>query len=133
MDALNEGDLHRANTDDLSAQTNKVPLHNTEDLGWIDELKQKPTDLSSGRWLYLFILLVLLAEQAWAVRISYHARPEDLEALAPSAAAAFAHHALPDPGVRGRGPRQRPGRNPVGAARRPPTANHHDRTPAGRR
>ena len=101
VDALNEGDLRRANTDDLAAQTNKLPLHNTEDLGWIDELKQKPTDLSSGRWLYLFILLVLLAEQAWAVRISYHTRPEDLEALAPSAAAAYAHHATPTPASAG--------------------------------
>jgi hypothetical protein len=97
VDALAEGDLRRANTDDLATQTNKAPLHNTEDLGWIDDLKQKPTDLSSGRWLYLLILLVLIAEQAWAVRISYHTKPEDLEALAPSAAAAYAHHttALP--------------------------------------
>jgi hypothetical protein len=91
VDALAEGDLRRANTDDLSAQTGKAPLHNTEDLGWIDELKQKPTDLSSGRWLYLFILLVLLAEQAWAVRVSYHSKPDDLELHAPSAAAAFTH------------------------------------------
>ncbi|MBN9117741.1 MAG: BatA domain-containing protein [Planctomycetes bacterium] len=97
VDALAEGDLRRANTDDLAAQTNKVPLHNTEDLGWIDEFKQKPTDLSSGRWLYLLVLLVLIAEQAWAVRISYHTKPEDLELLAPSAAAAYAHHAVPTP------------------------------------
>lgn len=89
-DALTEGDLRRANTDDLAALTNKAPLHNAEDLGWIDELKQKPTDLSSRRWLYLVLLLVLIAEQAWAVRISYHTKPEDLGALAPSAAAVFA-------------------------------------------
>lgn len=91
IDALAEGDLRRANTDDLSQQTSKTPLHNTEDLGWIDEFKQKPSDLSSGRWLYLVLLLLLIAEQAWAVRISYHTKPEDLEALAPSAAAAYAH------------------------------------------
>ena len=81
--------------------TNKAPLHNIEDLSWIDDLKQKPTDLSSRRWLYLLILLVLIAEQAWAVRISYHTRPEDLEALAPSAAAAYAHHTLPTPASAG--------------------------------
>ncbi len=92
VDALAEGDLRRANTDDLATQTNKVPLHNTEDLAWIDEFKQKPSDLSSGRWLYLLLMLVLIAEQMWAVRISYHTKPEDLEELAPSAAAAFAHH-----------------------------------------
>ncbi|QJW93531.1 BatA domain-containing protein [Frigoriglobus tundricola] len=97
VDALNEGDLRRANTDDVAGQTGKVPLHNAEDLGWIDDLKQKPSDLSSGRWLYLLILLVLVAEQAWAVRTSYHSRPEDLEALAPSAAAAYTHHTPPTP------------------------------------
>jgi Aerotolerance regulator N-terminal len=94
-DALIEGDLRRANTDDVAALTNKAPLHNTEDLKWIDDLKQKPTDLSSRRWLYLLLLLVLIAEQAWAVRISYHTKPEDLEALAPSAAAVFAHGTAP--------------------------------------
>lgn len=101
VDALAEGDLRRANTDDLSQQTNKAPLHNTEDLSWIDELKQKPTDLSSGRWLYLLLLLVLIAEQAWAVRISYHTKPEDLETLAPSAAAAYAHHTTAPPASAG--------------------------------
>ncbi|MFM8273941.1 MAG: hypothetical protein ACKODX_16640, partial [Gemmata sp.] len=90
VDAAREGDLRRANTDDLATQTNKAPLHNIEDLSWIDDLKQKPTDMSSRRWLYLLILLVLLAEQAWAVRISYHTKPEDLDGHAPSAAAAFA-------------------------------------------
>jgi hypothetical protein len=101
VDALNEGDLRRANTDDLAQYTNRAPLHNTEDLSWIEELKQKPTDLSSRRWLYLVILLVLIAEQAWAVRISYHTKPEDLELHAPSAAAAFAHHAVPTPASSG--------------------------------
>ena len=101
VDAAAEGDLRRTNTDDLATQTNKVPLHNTEDLGWVDEFKQKPSDLSSGRWLYLLILLVLIAEQAWAVRISYHTKPEDLEMLAPSAAAAYAHHAVATPASSG--------------------------------
>ncbi|HEY1190483.1 MAG TPA: hypothetical protein VGE74_22815, partial [Gemmata sp.] len=95
VDAAREGDLRRANTDDLSQWTNKAPLHNTEDLSWIDDLKQKPSDLSSRRWLYFLILLVLVAEQAWAVRISYHTKPEDLESLAPSAAAAFAARSHP--------------------------------------
>jgi hypothetical protein len=101
VDAANEGDLRRENTDELAKHTNKAPLHNTEDLGWIDDLKQKPTDLSSGRWIYLLILLVLLAEQAWAVRISYHTKPEDLEMLAPSAAAAYAHSTTPSPASAG--------------------------------
>jgi hypothetical protein len=101
IDALDEGDLRRATTDDLANYTNKAPLHNTEDLNWLDDLKQKPTDMSSRRWLYLLILLALVAEQAWAVRMSYHTRPEDLDALAPSAAAAFAHHSAPAPASAG--------------------------------
>ena len=101
VDAASEGDLRRENTDELAKHTNKAPLHNTEDLGWIDELKQKPTDMSSGKWLYLLILIVLIFEQAWAVRISYHSKPEDLETLAPSAAAAYAHHSTPTPASAG--------------------------------
>lgn len=103
VDAAAEGDLRRENTDELSKHTNKAPLHNTEELQWIDELKQKPSDLSSGKWIYLLILIVLIFEQAWAVRISYHAKPEDLEALAPSAAAAYAHHTTPTPASAGEG------------------------------
>ena len=90
IDAAREGDLRRANTDDLNALTGKAPIHNIEDLAWLDDFKQKPTDLSSRRWLYVVLLLLLIAEQAWAVRMSYHTRPEDLDTLAPSAAAAFA-------------------------------------------
>ncbi len=101
VDAINEGDLRRANTDDLAALTNKTDVVNPDDPGVFEKLKQKPTDLSSRRWLYLVILLLLIAEQAWAVRISYHTKPEDLEALAPSAAAAYAHHATPLPSSNG--------------------------------
>jgi hypothetical protein len=101
VDAANEGDLRRENTDELAKHTNKAPLHNTVDLAWIDDLKQKPTDMSSGRWIYLLLLLVLIVEQAWAVRISYHTKPEDLEALAPSAAAVYAHSTTATPGAIG--------------------------------
>ena len=76
-------------------------MHSIDDTGWLDTLKQKQTDLSSGRWIYLVILLVLICEQAMAVRLSHHQRPEDLEAFAPSAAAAFAH-GTPPSGRRGR-------------------------------
>ncbi|MDY3558353.1 BatA domain-containing protein [Gemmata sp. JC673] len=97
VDAMREGDLRRANTDDLAQWTNKAPIHNTEDLSWLDDFKQKPSDMSSRRWLYFLLLLVLIAEQAWAVRMSYHTKPEDLEALAPSAAAAFQPRSTPLP------------------------------------
>jgi hypothetical protein len=90
IDAAREGDLRRSNSDDLKTIAKGAEVHSPDDTTWLDTLKQKQTDLSSGRWLYLVILLVLIAEQAMAVRLSHHGRPEDLEAFAPSAAAAFA-------------------------------------------
>ena len=37
-----------------------------------ERLFEKKSDLSESPWLFLFILLVLVAEQAMAVRLSYH-------------------------------------------------------------
>ena len=91
IDTAREGPLQRAKGTDLDDQAKGAEVHSTDDTGWLDTLKQKQTDLSSGRWIYLVILLVLICEQAMAVRLSHHQRPEDLEAFAPSAAAAFAH------------------------------------------
>lgn len=91
LDAEHEGDLRRANSDEFKSTAKGADLHSSEDLGWLEGLKQKQTDLSSGRWIYLVILLVLISEQALAVRLSYHTRPENLEAFSPSAAAAFTH------------------------------------------
>jgi len=90
VDATREGDLRRAARDDLAQQAPGVPVHSPDDTAWITNLKQKRDDFSTRRWLYLFILLALVAEQAMAVRLSRHTRPEDTELLAPSAAAAFA-------------------------------------------
>jgi hypothetical protein len=90
IDTAMEGDLRRSNGDDLKTIAKGAEVHSPDDSTWLDTLKQKQTDLSSGRWIYLVILLVLIAEQAMAVRLSHHGRPEDLEAFAPSAAAAFA-------------------------------------------
>jgi hypothetical protein len=95
IDAAKEGDLRRTNADEFKSTAKGAELHSVEDLGWLESLKQKQTDLSSGRWIYLLILLVLIFEQAMAVRLSYHTQPETLEALAPSAAAAFAHGTPP--------------------------------------
>jgi hypothetical protein len=95
VDAQREGDLRRVHRDDVTQQAPGAAVHSPDDTGWLDELKQKQTDLSSNRWIYLIILLVLVAEQAMAVRLSYHTRPEDLELLAPSAASAYTHGAPP--------------------------------------
>jgi hypothetical protein len=90
VDAAREGDLRRAARDDLAQYAPNVPVRSPEDTAWVNALKQKRDDFSTRRWLYLFILLVLIAEQAMAVRLSRHTRPEDVELHAPSAAAAFA-------------------------------------------
>ena len=68
-----------------------MPIHSADDSSWVNLLKQKRDDFSTRRWLYLFILLVLIAEQAMAVRLSFHTRPEDIELHAPSAASAYSH------------------------------------------
>ena len=95
IDTVHEGALQRAKGNDLAEQAKGAEVHAADDTSWLDSLKQKPTDLSSGRWIYLVVLLVLIFEQAMAVRLSHHARPDELEAFAPSAAAAFAHGTRP--------------------------------------
>jgi len=91
IDAQREGDLKRAIKDDLTQLAPNVPIHSADDSSWVNLLKQKRDDFSTRRWLYLFILLVLIAEQAMAVRLSFHTRPEDIELHAPSAASAYSH------------------------------------------
>jgi hypothetical protein len=99
IDAAREGDLRRASGDDLAQYAPGVPVHAADDTAWVNQLKQKRDDFSTRRWLYLLILCVLVAEQAMAVRLSFHTRPEDLDAHAPSAAAAFARGAPPQVAV----------------------------------
>jgi hypothetical protein len=106
VDSAREGDLRRAARDDLAQQAPNVPVHSPDDTAWVNALKQKRDDFSTRRWLYLFILLVLIAEQAMAVRLSRHTRAEDIELHAPSAAAAFARGMPP--------PAAAPAEEPVG-------------------
>ena len=84
FDTKIESNLARARTDDLiaiarvdkietmdeasqpkkiSKETEKIYPPEESDLGW-----------SKSPWLYLFLLLALILEQAWAVRLSFHAR-----------------------------------------------------------
>ena len=69
IDSAREGDLRRTNADEFKSTAKGAELHSVEDLSWLEGLKQKQTDLSSGRWIYLLILLVLIFEQAMAVPI----------------------------------------------------------------
>ena len=95
LDSQREGDLARARGTDLAELARGALVHSAADADWLENLKQKPTDLSSGRWLYLLILLILVLEQAMAVRLSYHSRPEDVALHAPSAAAVYARGTPP--------------------------------------
>jgi len=91
FDTDREGDLRRAGTADFKTVAKGAEdVHSPEDNSWLEKLEQKPTDLSSGRWIFLLLLLILIFEQAMAVRLSYHRRADDLQAFAPSAAAALA-------------------------------------------
>jgi hypothetical protein len=64
-------------------------LHSAGDPAWLDRLKNKQTDWTERGWIFLALLAVLVAEQALAVRLSYHTAAGTLEAAAPSAAAVF--------------------------------------------
>jgi hypothetical protein len=88
-DTEREGNLQRANTDNFTSAARGAELH-TPDEDYERTFEQRPTDMSSGKWIFLVILLVLIFEQALAVRLSYHSKSDDLAAFAPSAAAAMA-------------------------------------------
>src|SRR5207302_1787297 len=71
VDTAAEGDLRRASRDDIESAAPGAQLH-TPGSGLAEILKERRSDLSESPWLYLVILLVLIAEQAMAVRLSYH-------------------------------------------------------------
>jgi hypothetical protein len=71
VDTAGEGDLRRASRDDIESAAPGAQLHSPGS-GLADLLKEKKSDLSEWPWLFLIILLVLIAEQAMAVRLSYH-------------------------------------------------------------
>jgi len=75
LDTKIEGDLRRAARDDLkrTAQTDNIYSFDDAD-GLAEKLMDKKSDLSEKPWLYLILLLVLIAEQALAVRLSFHQR-----------------------------------------------------------
>ena len=97
VDASREGDLRRAGRDDVLQAAPGAGLYSPDDTAWLDQLKNKQTDLTEAGWIFLALLLVLLAEQALAVKLSYHSAPGALDAGAPSAAALFRRAAAPAP------------------------------------
>lgn len=89
VDVPNEGDLRRTNADDVVASAPGAELHGPDDTEWLNKLQNKKTDFSSMGWLFLIILAVLVAEQALAVKLSYHSGQETMSEHSPTAAAAM--------------------------------------------
>ena len=103
IDTAREVALQRAKGNDLAEQAKGAEVHAADDTSWLDSLKQKQTDMSSGRWIYLVVLLVLIIEQAMAVRLSHHANPTISKPTRRRRGGVFARHAAV--GCRGCGSR----------------------------
>ncbi|HEY8504385.1 MAG TPA: BatA domain-containing protein [Gemmataceae bacterium] len=73
VDTAREGNLRRADRDDLLKIAGGAQLH-TAGEDWSEVLNPRRRDYSELPWIFLLLLLVLVAEQAMAVRLSYHAR-----------------------------------------------------------
>ena len=89
IDALREGNLQRAATDDIKQLIGDVSFHSPDDKKWISDLKKKKSDISELGYVFALLLLVLVAEQALAVRLSYHSSADSMAASAPTVAAAM--------------------------------------------
>jgi hypothetical protein len=81
VDAASEGDLKRANRDQLvpeqpqgDSKRGKLTLRSVGET-W-DAYKERQPDASESSLLYLFFLLILVVEQAMAVHLSFHTRGE---------------------------------------------------------
>ena len=79
VDAQAEGDLRRTSREKLEAnrfasdpRAGKIALWSPGDN--YDSLKNRSPDASESPWLYLLFLIILIAEQALAVHLSYHLR-----------------------------------------------------------
>jgi hypothetical protein len=74
VDAAAEGNLKRVTSDEFKAVSGNIGIHTPDDPAIEALLKDKKSDYSESPWMYLIILLVLIAEQAMAVRLSFHTR-----------------------------------------------------------
>jgi hypothetical protein len=89
VDAAREGDLRRYGRDDVLGNAPGAELHSAGDAGWVDLLKNKKSDWTEAGWIFLVLLLVLMAESALAVKLSHHSTAGTLDHAAPSVAAMF--------------------------------------------
>jgi hypothetical protein len=80
IDAAAESDLHRAagsrleGASDSKAKAERGRVRLLAPGDSFEEFQNEQPDASKSPWLYLFILLVLVAEQAMAVHLSFHTR-----------------------------------------------------------
>jgi hypothetical protein len=78
-----ESDLRRAGRDELEKMATGARLRNPGS-GWGAELANKQNDLSESAWFYLLFLVILVAEQALAVHLSFHLRGSEVAAGTPA-------------------------------------------------
>jgi hypothetical protein len=92
VDTANESDLSRVTQDEIDSALREAPAGAISPIrspvGDFDEIANRPTDLSELAWFFLIFLLVLLAEQALAVHLSFHLRSATDEAPLPAQAVA---------------------------------------------
>jgi hypothetical protein len=78
VDAEHESNLDRVNrTTLMDTSLHGVPAENVKLTGpfeWGQELAERQTDFSEAPWFFLIFLIVLVAEQALAVHLSFHLR-----------------------------------------------------------
>jgi hypothetical protein len=82
VDTEREGKLQRVSQNDLRTHLFEAGKGDIKpvDIGTSDDvLVPKLNDLSESPWLFLLLLLVLVAEQALAVHLSFHLRSTDQE------------------------------------------------------
>jgi hypothetical protein len=75
VDTRNESDLRRVSRDELE----KVGRVHTPGAGSFNDLIDRQSDLSESAWLYLLFLVVLVAEQALAVHLSFHLKGNEAQ------------------------------------------------------
>lgn len=82
VDTAREGDLKRLSNDEMK-QTLIEPAKDT--IRMSDDLLLRKSEFSESPWLFLILLLVLVAEQALAVHLSFHMKKNDDDGAMPRA------------------------------------------------
>src|SRR5207244_3711267 len=80
IDTAHEGRLTRVNSDEIERETGNTPeIVLSGATAEAETLVAKSDDFSESPWLFLLFLLVLVAEQALAVHLSFHLKDNEGE------------------------------------------------------